>query len=132
MGIGNVRYSTSGHMDGISLFRDTQPTVAEVGSSKIAISFNGNIVNVSKLREDVTKSLSLEATSDAELLCKKLCLVLESSGDLSQAVEQCMREVEGAYSITGVTGDGELFAFRDSLGIKPCLLYTSPSPRDRS
>ena len=122
VGIGNVRYSTSGHMDGISLFRDTQPTVAEVGSSKIAISFNGNIVNVSKLREDVTKSLSLEATSDAELLCKKLCLVLESSGDLSQAVEQCMREVEGAYSITGVTGDGELFAFRDSLGIKPLCL----------
>lgn len=37
-----------------------------------------------------------------------------------------MRDVEGAYSMTGITGDGELFAFRDPLGIKPlCMGYSA-------
>jgi len=122
VGIGNVRYTTSGRTDGASLYRDTQPTVAEMGSTKVAVSYNGNIVNAVQLRGEIAESLSLEATSDAELLCKKLCMELEESGDLSQAVERCMRDVEGAYSVTGITGDGELFAFRDSLGIKPLCM----------
>lgn len=119
VGIGNVRYMTSGHMDPASLYKDTQPTVAEVGNAKVAISYNGNIVNVVQLREGITKNLSLEATSDTELLCKKLCLEFNESGNLSKSVERFMTDVEGAYSITGITGDGELFGFRDPLGIKP-------------
>ncbi|MCJ7631150.1 hypothetical protein MUP77_01930, partial [Candidatus Bathyarchaeota archaeon] len=122
VGIGNVRYTTSGQMDEASLLVDIQPTIADVGNTKIAISFNGNLVNVSQLRADITASLDLKATSDAELLCKKLCLELKAKGDLSQAVEQCLTDVEGAYSITGVTGEGELFAFRDPLGIKPLCI----------
>ena len=119
VGIGNVRYMTSGRMDGISLFKDTQPTVAEAGKIRIAISYNGNIVNTTQLHEEASKRTNLEATSDTELICKKLCLGIEDSGDLSKAVETCLRDVEGAYSVVGITGDGEFFAFRDILGIKP-------------
>ena len=122
LGIGNVRYTTSGNMDRASLYKDIQPMVVEAGKIKIAISYNGNIVNVAQLREEVEKSLRIEGTSDTELLCKKLCLELEKSGDLSKAVKKCIEDVEGAYSTIGITGDGELFAFRDSLGIKPLCM----------
>ncbi len=121
-GIGNVRYTTSGRFNESSLYRNVQPTIAEIGNCRLAISFNGNIVNVTELRREVTESFNLEATSDAELLCKKLCLDFQKSGDLSKAVERCMRDVEGAYSITGLTGDGVLFTFRDPLGVKPLCM----------
>ena len=124
-GIGNVRYMTSGHMDRASIYADIQPTVADMGKTGIAISFNGNLVNVTQLRDDLQNRVRLEATSDTELLCKKLCLELEEGKNLSQAVETLMQSVEGAYSITGITKYGELFAFRDPLGIKPlCIGYS--------
>ena len=123
--IGNVRYSTSGRQDRFSLFKDTQPVQAEKGKTKVAISYNGNLVNVAQLREEVAKHMVLEATSDTELLCKKLCIDLDEAGDLAVAVEKTMRTVEGAYSVMGITGDGHLFAFRDVLGIKPlCMGYS--------
>lgn len=122
VGIGNVRYMTSGSMDIASLYRDMQPTITELVNKKIAISYNGNVVNVTQLREEISKSLSLEATSDTELLCKKLCLEFEKRGNMLQAVERFMKDVEGAYSIVGITGEGELFAFRDPLGIKPICI----------
>ncbi len=74
------------------------------------------------LREEVAQNLALDATSDSELLCKKLCIDLEESGDLATAVEKTLRTVEGAYSVTGITGEGELFAFRDASGIKPLCI----------
>jgi len=122
LGIGNVRYSTSGHMDDASLLKDIQPTISRVGNIKLAISYNGNIVNVAQLREEVSQKCNLEATSDTELLCNKLSLEYEKEGDLAYAVTMCLRDVEGAYSVTGITGTGELFAFRDSLGIKPLCI----------
>jgi amidophosphoribosyltransferase len=119
IGIGNVRYATSGRMDSASLGQDIQPTIAESGKVSIAISYNGNIVNVSQLKAEVSRVLHLESTSDAELLCKKLCLEFENCGDLSEAVKRCMLGVEGAYSTIGITNTGEFFAFRDPAGIKP-------------
>ncbi|MDQ1280966.1 MAG: amidophosphoribosyltransferase [Thermoproteota archaeon] len=122
IGIGNVRYTTSGNMDRASLYKDIQPTVVEIGTNRIAISYNGNIVNAVQLHEEINKSIKIEGTSDTELLCKKLYLELEKSKDLSKAVKKCIEDVEGAYSTIGITGDGELFAFRDSLGIKPLCI----------
>jgi amidophosphoribosyltransferase len=119
IGIGNVRYATSGLMDSTSLRQDIQPTIAETGKISLAISYNGNIVNVSQLQAEVSKVLHLESTSDTELLCKKLCLEFQNCGDLPEAVKRCMLDVEGAYSTVGITSTGELFAFRDPAGIKP-------------
>jgi len=126
VGIGNVRYGTSGSLEESSLVKDIQPSLAEIRNTKVAISFNGNIVNISALRSEVSKSFSLNATSDAEILSKKLCLELETRNDLSEAVKQILIAVEGAYSVTGITGEGELFAFRDPLGIKPlCIGFST-------
>ncbi|MBT8172260.1 amidophosphoribosyltransferase, partial [Candidatus Bathyarchaeota archaeon] len=53
IGIGNVRYTTSGKCDDASLLEGTQPILGSINNLKIALSFNGNIVNTSQLRKEV-------------------------------------------------------------------------------
>jgi amidophosphoribosyltransferase len=60
------------------------------------------------------------------LICRKLLLELEKRKDLASAVGECMRNVDGAFSVTGITGDGEFFAFKDPHGIKPLCAGHSP------
>ncbi len=120
VGIGNVRYTTSGGTDENSLINATQPVLSETGNSKAALSFNGNIVNAIRLSEDIRRELpSFNCESDAELLAKILLSNLKEKRDLPSAVEKCMQDVEGAFSVCGITPDGELFAFKDPCGIKP-------------
>jgi len=126
VGIGNVRYTTSGGTDEESLTAGMQPTLAEAEGKKIAISFNGNIVNILQLRREIEKKFGqLAYTSDAELICKKLLTKLLEEKDMATAAKECIEEVDGAFSITGITQNGELFAFRDSYGIRPlCCGYS--------
>jgi len=127
VGIGNVRYSTSGRSDHYSLMMDVQPVLCEHPGVRVAISYNGNVVNANDLRSFVTERLSKTTmTADTELICERLCMELMKGRSLAEAVGTCIEEIEGAYSVVGVTGNGELFAFRDRCGIKPlCLGYSS-------
>lgn len=119
-GIGHVRYATSGKDNKRWLLRDTQPFIVEDGGAKIALAYNGNIVNVSQLRLELKSEFgNLSTSSDVELISKKLLQGLKKDRGLSSSVKACMREVEGAFSVVGLTQKGELFAFRDSLGIRP-------------
>lgn len=127
VGIGHVRYATSGDKD--KLWRDIQPFVDEHEEKKIAIGYNGNLVNNSELRKELDKKFNgLSSTSDTELLCKKLLEGFEH-GDLPQAVRHCMKDIEGSFSVVGIDSDGRLFAFRDPMGIKP-LCYGRTSDRE--
>jgi len=120
VGIGSVRYTTSGGTDEQSLIRGTQPFLAETDKAKVAIAFNGNIVNNSRLRREISREFpGFSYECDAELICRKLLLGLMENGDLASSVTACMREIEGAFSVTGITRDGELFAFKDPYGIRP-------------
>ncbi|MEM3703696.1 MAG: amidophosphoribosyltransferase [Candidatus Bathyarchaeia archaeon] len=120
VGIGNVRYTTSGKMDEKSLIRDTQPVTASKNGFKLALSFNGNVVNVFQLKKEVCKEIpSFSSECDADFICCKFLIELVNSKDLVSAVKSCMREVEGAFSIAGITGNGEFFAFKDPNGIRP-------------
>jgi amidophosphoribosyltransferase len=128
IGIGNVRYTTSGKCDDTSLLEGTQPIIESLNGLKLAISFNGNLVNTSQLRKETDKQFSyLSYTCDSDLVCRKLLLELEKSKDLALAVDECMRKIDGAFSVTGITGDGEFFAFKDQHGIKPLCAGHSPN-----
>ena len=50
IGIANVRYTTSGRCDDKSLLAGTQPVTASTNGLKLALSFNGNIVNTLQLK----------------------------------------------------------------------------------
>ncbi|MFB0514668.1 MAG: hypothetical protein ACETVQ_03730, partial [Candidatus Bathyarchaeia archaeon] len=126
-GIGNVRYTTSGGTDEQSLIRGTQPFLIETEKAKLAVAFNGNIVNHFKLRNQLKESFPESCYEcDLELVGRKLVMELAKNGDLASSVKSCMNEIEGAFSVVGLTKNGELFAFKDPYGIKPLCCGHSP------
>jgi amidophosphoribosyltransferase len=116
VGIGNVRYTTSGSSDQDSLYRDAMPIKVNNNKRSLAISFNGNIVNVRELQEKIGVDNSY---SDTHAFAVLLLVTLKETGSLKKAVRTCMNSIEGAYAITGILDNGTLFAFKDPLGIKP-------------
>jgi amidophosphoribosyltransferase len=65
-------------------------------------------------------------TCDSDLVCHKLLLELKNGKDLASAVGTCIRSLDGAFSVTGITGNGDFFAFKDQHGIKPLCAGHSP------
>ena len=127
IGIGNVRYTTSGKCDDKSLIQGTQPITGVSGNIKLALSFNGNIVSTSELKEEMTQNFSnFNYTCDSDIVCHKLLLGLKQGKDLASAVRGVMGSLDGAFSVTGITGDGVFFAFKDPHGIKPLCTGHSP------
>lgn len=120
VGIANVRYTTSGRLDEEALIKGTQPVTVETEKLKLAISFNGNIVNTVRLKKEICKTFpAFSYECDAELICKKLAMKLMKGNDLQSAVKTCMEQIEGAFSVSGITQEGDLFAFKDSYGLRP-------------
>lgn len=118
-GLGHVRYSTSGGTDYASLVKSTQPILEKRGKKQIAIAFNGNVVNTPDIIKEIQEETpTFRFNYDAELITKKL-LRRTKDDDLSSSVKRCMKEIEGAFSVAGLTETGELFAFRDPNGIRP-------------
>jgi amidophosphoribosyltransferase len=127
IGIGNVRYTTSGKCDDTSLLQGTQPVTASINGLKLALSFNGNIVNTLQLRKETDQHFSdLPYSYDSDLVCQKLLLELEQSKDLTSAVGACMQSLDGAFSVAGITGNGDFLAFKDPHGVKPLCAGHSP------
>jgi amidophosphoribosyltransferase len=120
VGIANVRYTTSGKSDEKSLIRGTQPVTASKNEFKLAISFNGNVVNTLHLKREIRETFpKFSYECDAELICHKLLIELMKGKELESAVENCMHEIDGAFSVAGITRDGTFFAFKDPCGIRP-------------
>jgi len=127
VGIGNVRYTTSGGIDEASLIKGTQPLFLEAEEKRVAISFNGNVVNNVPLKWEIrSKFPGFSYECDVELIGRKLLMRLMESKDLISSVKTCMHDVEGAFSVAGITQNGELFAFKDPYGIKPLSCGHNP------
>ncbi|MGA2385631.1 MAG: amidophosphoribosyltransferase [Candidatus Bathyarchaeia archaeon] len=127
VGIGNVRYTTSGKCDDASIIEGTQPVAASAGGIKIALSFNGNIVNTLPLKKEMSENFSdFYFNCDSDVVCHKLLLGLKQGKDLASAVRSVMESLDGAFSVTGLTGDGDFFAFKDPRGIKPLCAGHDP------
>ena len=119
-GIGHVRYSTSGGTDRQSLIKSTQPLIDTQGKTRIAIAFNGNVVNGRNLVMQINaKFPRFQFNFDAQIIARKLLSQLNEGHDLVTSVRCCIDEIEGAFSVAGMTDKGELFAFKDPYGIRP-------------
>lgn len=127
LGIGNVRYTTSGKCDEKSLIKGTQPVTASKKGLKLAVSFNGNVVNTFQLKKEICKEFpKFSYECDADLICHKLLLELLKGKNLASAVKTCMLEVDGAFSVAAVTQKGDFFAFKDPHAIRPLCAGHSP------
>jgi amidophosphoribosyltransferase len=128
LGIGNVRYTTSGKCDDVSIIQGTQPVVATADGIKLALSFNGNIVNTLPLKKEIIENFtSFLYNCDSDIVCHKMLLGLKKGKDLAGAAKEVMESLDGAFSVTGITNEGEFFAFKDPHGIKPLCAGHDPN-----
>ena len=127
IGIGNVRYTTSGKCDDVSIIDGTQPVVASSEGIKVALSFNGNIVNTMPLKKEMNLNFSdFLYNCDSDIVCHKMLLGLKQGKTLEAAARIVMESLDGAFSVIGITGDGQFFAFKDQHGIKPLCAGHDP------
>ncbi len=130
VGIGNVRYTTSGKCDDKSIVEGTQPFMASVDGVKVALSFNGNIVNTVSLKKEMQDNFSnFIYNCDSDLVCHKFLLAYKQNKDIVAAAKTVMESLDGAFSVTGITGDGDFFAFKDPHGIKPLCAGHDPNAK---
>ena len=117
MAIGHTRYSTTGSSE----LCNAQPMLLEGRSGTLALANNGNIINALQLKEQLEEEwgCSFVSTTDTEIIARML---VDSPGpSWEERVFQCMRKLEGAYSVVGLTPDS-VIAARDPLGIRPLCL----------
>jgi len=127
VGIANVRYTTSGKCDEKALIKGTQPVTATKNGQRLAVTFNGNVVNTHQMYEEITRQFrGFSYECDADLICHRLLTELVKTRSLKDAVKHCMNQIDGSYSVVGITKDGNFFAFKDPHGIRPLSAGHSP------
>jgi amidophosphoribosyltransferase len=116
--VGHTRYSTTGS----SHAANAQPAIVETRLGQLALAHNGNIVNVSSLREALLKqNHNLLTTSDSELIALALKEAVNEGKDWIEGAIAAFKRCEGAFSLVIGTPSG-ILAARDSHGIRPLVL----------
>ena len=117
MAIGHTRYSTTGSSE----LCNAQPLLVDGRHGQLALANNGNIINAAQLKEQLQDewNCTFASTTDTEVIA--LMLAHATGATWEERVFQCMRQLEGAYSIVAQTKD-TLIAARDPLGIRPLCL----------
>jgi len=112
--VGHTRYSTTGS----SIVVNAQPLLESTEIGDFAFAHNGNLTNTDDLRESLSPSTTLQATSDSEVMAKT---IVEAPGTMLDRIKHVLKVARGAYSIVLCTKD-ELYAFRDPWGVRPLCL----------
>ncbi len=116
--IGHARYSTTGS----SIVVNAQPLLERTDLGDFAFAHNGNLTNTDELRETLSPTTVLQASSDSEVVAK---LLVESTGSMVDRIKAVLAVARGAYSVVLCTQD-ELYAFRDPWGVRPLCLGSLP------
>jgi amidophosphoribosyltransferase len=113
--VGHTRYSTTGSTQ----WANAQPLVQHGRARTVALGHNGNLINTTALRDELTAAgARLTSTSDSEVVA---ALLARDPAPLGDAIAAAMARLDGAYTIVGVA-EGTLFAFRDPHGFRPLVL----------
>ena len=114
--IGHNRYSTAGS----SNLENAQPLIRTYKNGPLAIAHNGNLVNATRIRNDLVDTGSIfNSSADTEVLAH---LIARSSQEfLEDRVIDALKEVRGAYSILVMSKD-ILIAARDPHAFRPLWL----------
>ena len=139
MATGHVRYATAGSR----VRANAQPMIVRHGRGTMALCHNGNLTNAIELRRQLENEGAIfHGSSDTEVICYLVTRNRLRMGSIETAISKTMDVLEGAYSLV-IMSATKLIAVRDPHGFRPlcygkmkdgtyiCLLYTSPSPRDR-
>ncbi len=123
IGIGHVRYSTSGS----SCAENCQPITVTTKEGDLALAHNGDIVNAASIRNKLqSEGWAFLTSTDSEIIVRIMATELSISPDPIRAIKTVMKTLEGAYSITMMLG-GRIFGFRDPYGFRPLCLGKLPN-----
>src|SRR5947209_12362521 len=86
--IGHTRYSTTGS----SIVVNAQPLLEQSVLGDFAFAHNGNLTNTDELRETLSPSVTLQATSDSEVMAK---LIVEGSGSMMDRITSLLERARG-------------------------------------
>ena len=117
MAIGHTRYSTTGSSE----LCNAQPLLVDGHYGQLALANNGNINNAAQLKEQLQDEWNCTFTSTTDTEVIALLLAHSTGATWEERLFQCMRQLEGAYSIVAQTKD-TLISARDPLGIRPLCL----------
>jgi len=116
IGIGHVRYSTSGE-DGVT---NAQPLTVNHSSGQIALAHNGNLINDGALRNMLEDSgVVFQTTIDTEVMVNILARGLRHG--MIEAIQRMVEILKGAYAVVITVGD-KLVGIRDPFGLRPLCL----------
>ncbi len=117
LAIGHTRYSTMGG----SKQHNAQPLITDGPRGRIAVGHNGNVINASDLRTELSEQwgITFDRTSDTEVIAEMFARA--PGRDWFEVAWYAMRRLKGAYSLVIMSKD-ELIAVRDPLGIRPLCL----------
>ncbi len=120
VGIGHVRYSTTGSSD----LENAQPIVVKVKDEDAAIAHNGDIVNFGRIRHRLeAQGVDLLGNADTESMAQMIALEYTRTRDLEAAIRRACSEIIGGYAVVFLVGQ-RVYAFRDPLGIRPLVFGT--------
>ena len=118
LGIGHVRYSTTG----ASVAENAQPLVLKYAKGTIALAHNGNLVNVSPLREELERAGTVfHTTTDSEVIACLIARERVCSHSVEEAVLKAVSRLNGAYGLV-IMSPRKLIGVRDPWGLKPLCL----------
>ncbi|WP_457643383.1 amidophosphoribosyltransferase [Persephonella sp.] len=128
IGIGHVRYSTSGGSDP----KNIQPFFAHFYGGSFAIAHNGNLINADIIRQELEKNGAIfRSTSDTEVFVHLIAKAKEpppshimlhkNDREFLPLVFSAMSKVKGAYSLL-ILREKQLIAIRDPYGFRPLVL----------
>lgn len=111
--VGHTRYSTTGS----SVLRNVQPMLCDCDLGTVALAHNGDLINASQIRDELTaQGITFETTNDSEVIIKLIANSCACS--IEDAIAEAMKKIRGAYAVLVMTRD-KLIGFRDPHGVRP-------------
>lgn len=127
--IGHVRYATCGKEER-SYAQPFERSHIE-RRKWFAFAFNGQLANYPELRDEVLAEPDFHLSRDTDTEILMHLIGRELSGDrrpgLIDVLRSLARRLDGAYNIVFLNAQGDMFAARDPLGLRP-LCYAVEGP----
>lgn len=118
IGVGHVRYSTAG----ASVEENIQPLVMNYVKGTLALAHNGNLVNITDLRQSLQRTGAIfRTTIDSEVIAYLIARERLRSNDVETAVKQAVKKIKGAFSLV-IMSPRKLIGVRDPFGFRPLCI----------
>ncbi len=126
LAVGHTRYSTTGAS---KKWENAQPMISSIGPNTIALGHNGNLVNTTSLREELSAlGVRFRSTTDSEVMVRLVDHFTQMHGSIRGGIRDAMRMMRGAYAVVMMSEEA-LYAFRDPNGVRPLVLGQLPNDR---